>query len=114
MTGLVVNCNEVKNAITKESAYMGTNYTEGVDGFIGLVHPAHQAVVDTGAQHGVIGKFALERLERELAKHGLKVKRVPLQLDGATGIGGGCDFIETVVAPTGLGGIPGLLSLIHI
>ena len=70
-----------------------------------------QALLDTGAQHGVIGKPSLERLETELGKHGLKVRRVPQVLTGASGIGGSTEFLETIEVPIGLGGVSGTVTL---
>ena len=79
--------------------------------FIGLVLPASGGLLDTGAQHGVIGKPSLERLETELGKHGLKVRRVPQVLTGASGIGGSTEFLETIEVPIGLGGVSGTVTL---
>ena len=79
--------------------------------FIGLVLPASGGLLDTGAQHGVIGKPSLERLETELGKHGLKARRVPQVLTGASGIGGSTDFLETTEVPIGLGGVSGTVTL---
>lgn len=81
-----------------------------VQGFIGINLSADQGLLDTGAQHGIIGVKALGILEAELYKHGLKPRVVPSEMTGATGIGGGTDFIRTVQVPIGFGGVSGIVT----
>ena len=73
--------------------------------------PASGGMLDTGAQHGVVGQAHLVKMEEELARHGLKVRRVPMMLKGASGIGGSTEFTEAVEVPIGLGGVSGTVTL---
>ena len=50
--------------------FIGMVYT--IEAYIGIIIPGNKGLLDTGAQHGVIGLPALNRLESELRKHGLK------------------------------------------
>ena len=79
--------------------------------FVGMTLPASGGLLDTGAQHGVVGKPHLERLEKELEQHGLKVRRVPMSLHGASGVGGSTEFMECIEVPIGLGGVSGTVTL---
>ena len=54
------------------------SYPEGeIDSFIGLTVTPGLALVDTGAQHGVIGQNGFEKLCGVLAQFGLQPRKIP-------------------------------------
>ena len=78
--------------------------------FAGITMESHQGVVDTAAQGGLIGKKALENLQQQLRRHGLKVN--PLQKTGkARKIGGQATVCGIVEVPLGIAGINGVLEV---
>ena len=81
------------------------------DTFVGMTLPASGGLLDTGAQHGVVGKPHFDRLEKELAQYGLKVRRLPMTMKDASGIGGSTEFLEIVDVPIVLGGVSGTVTL---
>ena len=71
-----------------ESTQEAMNATNAaVDIFIGLYVAVGFALLDTGAQHGVIGKPAYEELVERLKTHGLKPRILPTFMATATGVG---------------------------
>ena len=88
------------------------SYPEGeIDSFIGLTVTPGLALVDTGAQHGVIGPNGFEQLRGVLAQYGLKPRKIETLKMRATGVGGSSDFIFSVEVPIATKGISGLLVL---
>ena len=79
--------------------------------FIGLSLSTNHGLIDTGAQHGVIGLEQYERIEYFLADHGLKPRLLPTQRGGASGVGGESQFILTAEVPTAIQGICGTVKL---
>ncbi|CAE7806642.1 GIP, partial [Symbiodinium necroappetens] len=78
-------------------------------GFVGVTTADHQALVDTCAQEGLIGKPALLRLCDALRAQGLRC----LWLDkvaAARGIGGSAKTVGVVELPLGLAGVSGVLE----
>ena len=84
-----------------------------VDTFVGLVVTPGQALIDTGAQHGVVGPDAYRVIVGKLSEYGLKPRSVPNPGIRATGIGGASDFQGSYEIPAGLGGCSGLLT-VHV
>jgi len=85
----------------------------GVEAFIGLAVAPGFALVDTGAQHGVLGPEAYKQVVDRLAVHGLKPRIInTLQLI-ASGVGGTTKFIRSAEIPVGLQGSSGILT-IHV
>ena len=72
-----------------------------------------QALIDTGAQHGVVGPDAYRVIVGELSEYGLKPRPVPNPGIRATGVGGASDFQGSYEIPVGLDGCSGLLT-IHV
>ena len=99
-----------RNPTGHMNSFVGAIFTIEAS-FIGLMVPPRFGILDTGAQHGVIGTPALELLCKELARHGLKVREIAPESDGANGIGGGAQLLRAVQVPIGLGGVSGLLTL---
>ena len=69
------------------------------------------ALIDTGAQHGVIGKDNFRKLCDRLAKQNLRPREVKSSVTGATGIGGDTNFLGTYEIPVGVAGCSGVLTL---
>ena len=69
------------------------------------------ALIDTGAQHGVIGKENFRKLCERLAKQNLRPREVSSSITGATGIGGDTSFLGTYEIPVGVAGCSGVLTL---
>ena len=78
-------------------------------GFCGITTKPEQGVVDTAAEGGLIGSFALERLESQLGQFNLKCKWIPKR-SAAKGVGGNANVLGVVLIPMGIGGINGLLE----
>ncbi|CAL1161943.1 unnamed protein product, partial [Cladocopium goreaui] len=78
-------------------------------GFCGVTTKPEQGVVDTAAEGGLIGSFALERLESQLGQFNLKCKWIPKR-SAAKGVGGNANVLGVVLIPMGIGGINGLLE----
>ena len=69
---------------------------------LGLVMIAGFGLIDTGAQHGVIGMFDFEEFCKALARFGLKPREIPTLELTAVGVGGSTRFVKSVEVPTGL------------
>ena len=79
--------------------------------FIGLEVTLGYAILDTGAQHGVVGIELFKHLYDLLNSYGLKPRKVPtLQMD-AVGVGGVSKFVGSYQMPVAIGGIPGILQV---
>eukprot|EP00971_Amphidinium_carterae_P338719 6476216-Amphidinium_carterae.1 len=79
-------------------------------GFVGLVTADDSAVVDTGAENGVIGEQAMKRLEQSLMGKGLRVQDLKGKASNTNGIGGQAQVIRRCLIPIGLGGQNGYLK----
>ena len=75
--------------------------------------PAGQALVDTGAQHGIIGLPSYEALVAKLAEYGLKPKQIPTLNVAAAGIGGQTKFLLSAEVPTAIAGCSGIIT-VHV
>ena len=69
---------------------------------IGLTVTRGFALVDTGAQHGVIGPKQREPLKKRLSAQGLKPKRLETFKLKAFGLGGEPQFLESAEVPLGI------------
>ena len=78
--------------------------------FVGLEIAEDWALLDTGAQHAVVGPTAWDRIVRTLARHGLKPRKMPTLKMQAVGVGGTTDFLWTQEIPVTIGGISGTLA----
>eukprot|EP00973_Karenia_brevis_P045276 6272364-Karenia_brevis.AAC.1 len=72
---------------------------------IGIVVTPGYALVDTGAQHGVIGEKDYEELCTRFKSFGLKPRILPIWQATATGVGGETKIIKTVETPTAIKGV---------
>ena len=64
--------------------------TWSLPSFIGLILKPFQALLDTGAQHGVVGKEQYDEIVKFLAeKFKLRPRMLPTNQGGACGVGGG-------------------------
>ena len=79
--------------------------------FLGLTVTRGRALVDTGAQHAVVGNVQYAEIEKALATYNLKPRVVPTLAMEAMGVGGSSSFIRSAEIPTGIGGISGLLTM---
>ena len=79
--------------------------------FIGLSLSTSHGLVDTGAQHGVIGKEQYVCVVSFLQTFGLKPRLLPTQRGGASGVGGESQFILTAEVPTAIQGVCGTVKL---
>ena len=77
--------------------------------FCGIFTDAERGVVDTAAQSGLIGQKALERLQRSLASHGLRVRNTNRK-GQARGVGGQAVATGVVELPIGIAGVNGILE----
>ena len=77
--------------------------------FVGLTASPNLAIVDTAAQDGLIGSFALERLKEQLAGFGLKVAWTGRQAK-AQGVGGQAKVLGVVAIPLGIAESSGILE----
>jgi hypothetical protein len=83
----------------------------GVDSvFVGLSVTPGFALVDTGAQHGVVGKNNFRQLVETLAIHGLKPRPIETLRMTAAGVGGATTFNQSAEVPVGIGGVRGTLT----
>ena len=67
----------------------------------------------TGAQHGVVGKPAYDKLVRELSKHGLKPRQISTLKLEAAGVGGTAKFMLSAEVPVAIAGVSGILT-VHV
>eukprot|EP00971_Amphidinium_carterae_P190729 3784927-Amphidinium_carterae.1 len=81
-----------------------------LDKFVGLQMTSNLALIDTGAESGVMGSKARERLVCELAKYGLTPQRVPAARTSASGVGGKVIVEEVLQFPIGVAGHRGTLK----
>ena len=77
---------------------------------IGLFVTPGYALIDTGAQHGVIGQPEYELLCECLAAVGLKPRILPTFNANAVGVGGNTSFILTAEIPIGIKGASGVFT----
>ena len=78
--------------------------------FVGVITSSAEAIVDTAAQEGLIGRPALLRLFEALRKFGLK-GRWTGEASEARGIGGAAKTLGVVEVPVGIGRVPGVVAL---
>jgi hypothetical protein len=88
-------------------------FPEGIGTFIGLTIAPGFALVDTGAQHGVLGPTSYKQVEDRLSVHGLKPRIVETLQLLAAGVGGSTKFILSAEIPIALQGTCGVLT-IHV
>lgn len=91
----------------EEEAYK--ERSSGKPNFHGIVTHASHGIVDTAAEGGLIGSQALQRLEVDLRKRGLKVVWTP-KTSSAKGVGGQAKTLGVVMVPIGIGGLSGVLE----
>ena len=85
-----------------------TVLTEGELGtFIGLSVEPGFALIDTGAQHGVLGPSSYDHICDVLARFGLKPRVIPTLKMNAVGIGGSSAFQKSAEIPVGIAGVSG-------
>eukprot|EP00971_Amphidinium_carterae_P053825 1060073-Amphidinium_carterae.1 len=80
-----------------------------LDRFIGLQLSSNLALIDTGAESGVMGTHARDRLTRALADRGLTPQRVKSTCTSASGVGGKVMVEEVLQFPIGAAGHRGVL-----
>ena len=97
----------IEQAKTKQSASPAEYKVE--PSFCGITTCPEHGVVDTAAEGGLIGKYALDRLERKLYGHGVRIKWIPKE-SNARGVGGNATCVGVALIPIGLGGIHGILE----
>ena len=85
------------------------NFTN--DAFIGLVLPAGQMLLDTGAQEGLIGPEHLARHEEVLERHGLKARWLNRDKTTTGGVGGNAQVLGMVEIPVGIQKKSGLITM---
>ena len=78
--------------------------------FVGVITSSAEAIVDTAAQEGLIGRPALLRLFEALRKFGLKGRWMG-EASEARGIGGAAKTLGVVEVPVGIGRVPGVVAL---
>ena len=78
---------------------------------IGLFVTAGFGLLDTGAQHGVIGLDDYNRLCERLSLQGLKPRILPTWTATAVGVGGNTGFVLTAEIPVGIQGVSGVLVM---
>ena len=92
-------------AVVATYTHWSQNHTEQQDIFVGLTLPAGMCLVDTGAQHAVVGQKAFDRHVKYIKEHyDLKPKQVKTLDVKACGIGGATSFLSSWCMPTGMGG----------
>lgn len=85
-------------------------YAQATILFLGLCAPDGTALVDTGAQDGVAGHAAFERLREELRKRGLRTREVERPRGrSCTGVGGGAKVLAIEDAPVAVAGACGIV-----
>ena len=90
------------------------NFT-GVDTdvLIGLPVTPGYALVDTGAQRGVIGAKSCAAIEDGLAARGMKPRVIETLRLQAAGVGGATSFKMSAEVPVAIGGISGIIT-VHV
>ena len=81
--------------------------------FVGLCIAPGFGLVDTGAQHGVLGPQAFRQIEQLLAQWDLKPRIIPTLQMKATGVGGSSSFVKSAEIPIAIQGTCGTLT-IHV
>eukprot|EP00435_Cladocopium_sp_Y103_P020155 s1114_g4.t3 len=94
-------------AKTKEHSVCGAYKSD--TGFSGIATFPEHGVVDTAAEGGLIGRPALDRLEKKLNSHGVRVKWIP-KTSTAKGVGGNATCLGVVLIPIGIAGVNGILE----
>ena len=82
-----------------------------VEAFVGINLAPGLGLLDTGAQHGVIGQSDYDKLCIHLSKFGLKPRELPPTIASATGVGGKAMFNKCAQVPIGIQGICGIVTL---
>eukprot|EP00971_Amphidinium_carterae_P200414 3977026-Amphidinium_carterae.1 len=98
------------NRVEYSDAYDSNMCFPILDKFIGLQMTSNLALIDTGAESGVMGSKARERLVNELTKRGLSTQRVNAERTSASGVGGKVVVDEVVRFPIGIAGFSGVLK----
>ena len=75
--------------------------------FIGLNVSAGHALIDTAAQHGVIGNRSYIELCEQLSRHGFKPRILPTFQANAMGVGGSTTSTLTAEVPIAVQGVSG-------
>ena len=81
------------------------------DVFVGMVMAPGYALIDTGAQHGVIGSKEYQELCQRLSVQGLKPRSLPTFQATATGVGGSTKFLQTAEVPVAIQGVCGVITV---
>ena len=97
--------------LMNQTTHRHSDKTFNLSTFIGLSLVTSHGLVDTGAQHGVIGKEQYDRVEAYLKTFGLKPRLLPTQRGGASGVGGESQFVLTAEVPTAIQGVCGTVKL---
>ena len=80
------------------------------ESFVGLSISPEYALVDTGAQHAVVGKAAFEGILGVLARFELQPRKVPTLQMLAAGIGGESRFLHSDEVPMAIQGVSGVVT----
>ncbi len=78
---------------------------------IGMLTIPGYGLVDTGAQHGVIGSKSYTALCDCLAERGLKPRTLPTFAAKAVGVGGATQFLQSAEVPIGIRGVSGVVTM---
>ena len=95
----------------KPAFLISLDFPHTMESFIGMMVTPGYALIDTGAQHGVIGLKEYQGLCERLAAVGLKPKQLPTFLAKAVGVGGTTEFLQTVEIPVGIQGVSGVVNM---
>ena len=111
MNGFMIG--DVATHAVPENQFIMCTYVcpEVLDTFIGLNVTAGYGLLDTGAQHGVIGLSNYKELCDRLAVQGLKPRKVPTLHANAVGVGGSTSFLSSAEIPVGIQGVSGVVTL---
>ena len=82
-----------------------------VEIFVGLEVAPGLALVDTGAQHAVVGPPAFNVLCLLLEKYGLKPRKIPTLQIPATGVGGSASFLWSYEMPIAIKEVCGIQTV---
>ena len=82
-----------------------------VESMIGMLTIPGYGLVDTGAQHGVIGSKEYTALCDCLAERGLKPRTLPTFAAKAVGVGGCTKFLRSAEIPIGIRGVSGVVTM---
>ena len=81
-----------------------------LDNFVGLEISPEYGLLDTGAQHAVVGEPTYQRILHVLAHFGLKPRVVPTLSILAQGVGGSSKFLHSSELPLAIRGVCGTLT----